>query len=846
MKAILTCLLFFVGGFTYSQVNDDFSDGNFNLNPVWGGMEANFEIDQDLKLHLNAPSQADTSFLSTPSQLINNTKWQFKVELDFGTSSANLARVYLVSDQADLENALNGYFVLIGSTQDEISLYRQDGLSVTKIIDGQDGFISGNSVLTTIEVERDGAGNWNLNADQLGGSNYVNQGIVNDNTYINSSHFGVFCKYTSTRSDKFYFDDISVFEIETIDTFPPQLVSVDVIGTQSIMINFNDGLDLLSAQTTNNFSLDNGMGIPNSATLINNNQSIELVFNNPFVANLNYQLSVQNVQDDSSNFMLPSTINFVYQEPVITAYHDVIITEIMADPSPVVGLPEVEYIELFNNSSVPINLENWKLTDGASTMTLVNYILYPNFYVLISEPGTSSGFGLFNIIEGSLPSLNNSGDELVLINENNLIIDSLSYDLTWYKDLEKSDGGYSLELMDLDYPCSDQTNWHASLNSSGGTPGDQNSIFDLGVDSNLPLISEYYLIGDSVLEIHFNRTLMSSNIDISPAINFDFIVYDKSIIISSTEFIDGIIYKLTLSDIQDCGQNEFEDIALSFGLPQIINQGDVLINEVLFNPSNDGTDYIEIVNVSDKLFSFSDLQIGNIDDGLISNLNYLSDKQTFFFPGDYIVLSEDSLKVIKAFNTVNVLYIEMDLPSYNNDSGTVVLSVNNNVIDKFSYTEEMHFKLLDDVNGKALERLSFDDETQSIDNWYTASQKSGWGTPGHVNSQQKIIDKNETINILTPIFSPDNDGYQDFLELQYSFENPDNLLDIVIYNSNGIQIKELKDNYYPGTTGTIIWDGITDDNVKAPIGSYIILINVFDLEGNLSTYKFVAVLATQF
>ena len=48
-------------------------------------------------------------------------------------------------------------------------------------------------------------------------------------------------------------------------------------------------------------------------------------------------------------------------EPVKAVTGDVVITEIMADPYPVVKLPEIEYLEIFNRSDKRLSLRNWEL-----------------------------------------------------------------------------------------------------------------------------------------------------------------------------------------------------------------------------------------------------------------------------------------------------------------------------------------------------------------------------------------------------------------------------------------------------------------------------------------------------
>ena len=66
-----------------------------------------------------------------------------------------------------------------------------------------------------------------------------------------------------------------------------------------------------------------------------------------------------------------------------------------------------------------------------------------------------------------------------------------------------------------------------------------------------------------------------------------------------------------------------------------------------------------------------------------------------------------------------------------------------------------------------------------------------------------------------------------------------------VYDSKGSLIKHLVRNQQMTQTGVVSWNGTTQENDKAPIGIYIIYIEVFDLAGKLNTYKLVCTLASK-
>lgn len=169
----------------------------------------------------------------------------------------------------------------------------------------------------------------------------------------------------------------------------------------------------------------------------------------------------------------------------------------------------------------------------------------------------------------------------------------------------------------------------------------------------------------------------------------------------------------------------------------------------------------------------------------------------------------------------------IDMPSMPNDEGSIALTnIQTEVIDRFVYNENMHFQLLSNKKGVSLERIFLDKPTQQSDNWHSASETSGFGTPAYKNSQSAspINQLSKNIELVSDVISPDNDGKDDILLIGYSFEQQGVLLNISIFDAKGRLIKNLEKNHLAGTKGTITWDGITENSGRAQSGIHIIYI----------------------
>ncbi len=852
MRFYLTPIFLLVTFVTFSQFSDDFSDGDFTTAPTWLGMEANFEVNAENQLHLVAPAEEDTSYLSTASSIIDDVTWDFWVRMDFNPSSGNNARVYLMADNSNLKESLNGYFVLIGNTTDEISLYRQDGLSITKIIDGADDAVDVADVTARVRVTRDAAGNWELLSDPTGGFAFASEGTTLDNTHTTASHVGVFCKYTSSRSELFYFDDLGV---PYADGTAPELVSVTPISATALDVQFSEPVDAITGQTTANYTVNEGIGNPVTAILDGVDPAlVHLTFATAFINGTTYEIDVALVEDlDGNTIEAPATETFLYFVPEVAANNDVIFTEVLADPNPVIGLPEVEFFEIYNRSAKTFNLAGWIVKDNTTTATLNSYVLAPNAYVVICSPGDGSLVGIANFLEtDGLPTLTNSEDDLVLKDDTGLEIDSIRYKVSWYKDTDKDDGGWTLERKHLNSPCSDFNNWGASVNPSGGTPGVQNSIWTDEDDVTAPTVSNLQIINETTVELSFSESmdttvgLIVTTVPGLDALSSIFTALDKAILTTET-LQPSVIYELTVGGGADCWGNTINQ-TVKFGLPGIIEPEDIILNEILFNPLTGGSDYVEIYNKSNKILDAHQLYLANYDDeDGISNFEQVGTAQQLMLPGEYLVLTEDSTDIIDAFSIyAEGTFLETDLPTYPNDSGTVYLTLaDSSFVDYFHYDEDFHFALLSTEDGKALERITSGGGMNNPENWHTASENVDWGTPGYQNSQFLMPTSLGEVSVSPQLFSPDNDGYNDVVTINFDLIDTDNITDVIVYDNQGRTIRMLQDNYFIGQRGFVKWDGINDNGEKAAIGTYVILVSVKNAAGNESLFKLVTVLGGQ-
>ena len=494
-------------------------------------------------------------------------------------------------------------------------------------------------------------------------------------------------------------------------------------------------------------------------------------------------------------------------------------------------------------------LNGWKISDRTGTpATIPSTTLLPGEYLVLTSTASKDSFAVFGRTLGltSFPSLNNSGDSLELLDANGAIADYVYYSDSWYLDAIKKNGGWTLERIDAGFTCANAGNWKASTNGSGGTPGNMNSIAGIFVDSQNPYVLNATALSVNQVLVRFSEPVSASTFAdpshyfIDNGIGQPLSVMAGNPGLSSvllglpTSLDSNRIYTVTAIGLEDCPGNLLgtPDEAI-FGIPLPAVAGDILINEILFNPATSGSDFVELYNHSQKIIDLMSLQIAEGFTGTDSVYNEkdLVTESYLFFPGEHLAFSADKDFLLNTYLPpfANSILKTPSFPTYDDTEGDCILkNVTGEILDRFFYLDDYHFADLDNKEGVSLERLSWNRNTQDAGNWHSAASTVRYATPGYKNSQQLAEGSSSGEIWLDPqTFSPDNDGYQDVLSIRYKFSEPGNNLKITALDNQGRFVKVIAQNMLTGTEeSAVTWDGINAAGFKVDTGIYVILAEI--------------------
>jgi|AntRauTorckE5430_2_1112549.scaffolds.fasta_scaffold00831_3 hypothetical protein len=857
MPALLTLLFLLLCTSARAQITDDFEDGDL-LNPEWFGDTGDFVV-QDGRLRLMAGDggQSELSVKLGDRSISNSDIFslEFLVEMAFAPSASNYCTIDLLREIEIGTNFSSSAFMRFGGVSGD-----QDRLTTAFVIggdvglpdiEGTEGALGGDPALLRFRLERDRVGTWSLLADYTGGTNFVLQGTAEGGRDIQPDLLTITCFYTATRNNKFSFDDLNASYGPTTDERPPGVSASFVLDETRTRAAFDEAV---MPQSPNDYTTSlSGNTITEVNFIPGSNRSIVMIFAEPLPLREDFTITVSNLTDLVGNVAAPITIPFRYEPSDIPRPGNLIINEFMPDPNPVVGLPNAEFIELYNPSDISVRLNGVGIrSGGAPAFSDTEELLAPGEYITIVRPADTAAFRALGgrLLPIGFPALTNSGDEITLLYFGG-VVQAINYTSTWYNDPDRNDGGYSIEYTGggADAGCS--ASWRASQDASGGTPGRENSVLGQSVDQSAPQVVAVDA-NTSGVTITFSEVIDAAVFDgllsIAPVLDFAILPFGDNGIFVDLELVEGTVYTLTiLPDFSDCAGNfPAEAIVLTIALPGLAEVGDVVINEILFNPASGGADFVELYNCSDKVFQVEGWVLSNNQSTTSSGSRTISDPR-LFLPGDYLTFTPDPEDINSRFREVDTrLLVNQTLPTLGDDEGNITVTAGGVILDAFDYTEDLHSELLSPNDGVSLERLRKTGTTQDGGNWFSAASTEGFATPTRENSQRRdelMPDAAQTFSLVSETFSPDGDSFEDFLELQYTTDRAGFLARIRIFDAQGRLIRTLARTELLGGTGILRWDGENNDGRKAKTGLYVLFVELFNPDGETREEKLIGVLA---
>lgn len=641
------------------------------------------------------------------------------------------------------------------------------------------------------------------------------------------------------------------------DNDSPQFISLEVLDSKTILLDFNETITLKNATFT---LVLNGSTVDVDGVVNKQNKQQVFLSLSPGLENAKeYTLTCFGIEDSSKNRMDSFSQKVIYHKEAIEniPFGSIVFSEIMANPNDVKGLPESEYIELYNRTSQDLSLKRAVLNYGAKKYTLPTILIPAQTYIAICSTKKSDLWDVVSIpvtkVE-AFPSLLNTGKLMWLEDSQGNLISWVDYSDSWYKDSKKKNGGFSLECVDVNNLSGEENNWKAAIDERGGTPSQKNSVAALLPDEKEINVLSCFMQTSDTIVVNFSKPmniLTLSNEEnyrvLTPNVSIKSVIVDypcgrnvKLALVDNQE-VDGVL-KLELNGLEDVSGNKQKGvITVEASVPNIVDGGDIQFNEVLFNPRSGESCYIELTNQSDKKIFLNQLSLGvGKDDSAPLDLISLSNIPKEFLPHTRLFFSANIQSVAKYYKSDPAYGIEINkFPKLNTQSGMLVLYADKGkVIDKMVYSDSMHSITTSDNKGVSLEKKS--EELSSLEpaNWLSASFLSNYGTPGLQNRclEQSSADEKVEFWLQNNSFSP-LDAQKNRLQLAYSFPETGYVATIKIYEASGREVCVLTNNEQLSAQGVMEWEGKEENSHYCRAGIYIAYIEVHRSNGKLQIYK---------
>jgi len=652
--------------------------------------------------------------------------------------------------------------------------------------------------------------------------------------------------YSAGQDRKFWLDDIRLEGNFVADTLPPEITDIRIQDAHTILLGLSEpvshpkpGSFLISWEGAGSllpeevtvapaaFSGTPGMHAP---------IRIVLRFNGELPNRRELILQVRDLCDLDGNCLSNTFTGLMRNDAV---WGDVVINEVMCDPEPRVLLPGCEYLEIYHRSRFPLDLEGWRVEVNGRSYGISGLKLGPGEYGVLAGPGGEElQAGRSVTLFASSSALPNAGAEVALYDHHGTLIHVVRYADPGTGPGWKQEGGWSLEATDPDRVCNTSHRWEYSEDRRGGTPGEKNSKFIPAADTEPPRFMYMGYPGSGSITLHFSELIRFDQDQMNRAcllpsgVRPDSMTtgqpfFDHLMLHFPGELPQGTDASLLLPSVSDCSGNLSP--ALKIPVRQVSGPrfSSVQVNEVMYDPADGCPEFIELHHPGDRFHELEDILLDTGEgEEFMMHAVPLAEESRILAPGDYVVLSRHTGKLMQCYGLERSgKWIEIrDMPSLPNSGGTIRLADRSgNVLEMVHYQDGMHMDLMDDTRGVSLERISPARLGTDPGNWHSAASIAGYSTPGRKNSQSLRDGGGGAGLAVEPgVFSPDQDGYEDFLQISVVLEGQGWVIRLWVTDLKGRPVRQLANNHAAGPHSTYTWDGEQDDGSMCPEGIYVV------------------------
>ena len=508
---------------------------------------------------------------------------------------------------------------------------------------------------------------------------------------------------------------------------------------------------------------------------------------------------------------------------------DLIVSEIMADPSPSLHFPEFEFVEIYNRANYPINLQGlYFMGKEIKSPTIIP----ADSFLLICNTAASGHFDNYRVLylEGlSNYFLANSGGTITLTDSAGNTLLKQQYDIGWHSNKQAAEGGISLAIRDLSLECSNNANyWSSSLNQEGASPGKKNLTLPLYLPKHQKL--KWIREKSKGISLEFTQDFKADGI----------ILWVDNLSAPFEILSDNLLYipldennqepKLVNLALQNCSNHYASEISFEYSGGK---DGEAIIfNEIMYDPHPGSGEYIELYNPSNNYQRLQKLYIE--EDG---NSYDLDSTGLLLAPNSYLLISRDTSTygALFPYYDKHTFYDDAKMPALSNQGASLrLMHADLGEIDAVNYDATYHFTGLVNTQGISLERIN--PNAMGKTGWTSAASSYNYGSPGHKNSQNQNLQIQGNFSISPAFISPDSDGDQDLCTISLNGISPNQILNLSIFDKSGNKVLTISEKQVVGTENIFFWKGDNHLGSRVSEGIYLVLAELTNAE-KTTVYK---------